>query len=77
MGMMSGGIMGGFGMIFWVLIIIGVVFLAIYGFRRTSAEDRDGGQPRHGGSALDILKSRYASGEISREEYEQMKRDIL
>ncbi len=76
MGMMGGGIMGGFGMIFWVLIIIGVVFLAIYWFRRTSAEEH-GGQSGHGGSAFDILKSRYARGEISREEYEQMKRDIL
>ncbi len=29
-----------------------------------------------GESALDILKRRYASGEITREQYEQMRRDI-
>lgn len=27
-------------------------------------------------TAMDILKKRYARGEISREEYERMKRDI-
>ena len=32
--------------------------------------------PNSGESALDILKKRYAQGEISRTEFENMKKDI-
>lgn len=31
---------------------------------------------RHSQTALEILKARYVRGEISREEYEQMRRDL-
>ena len=65
----------GFGMIgmllFWIFLIIGVVAVVrgTWGF---------GASPgRHPGkTALDILKERYARGEIDKEEFAQKKRDL-
>ena len=64
----------GFGVVhmllFWVLVILGIVAL----MRALSGGTRDGGErPAH---AMEILKARYAKGEITREQFEQMKRDI-
>jgi len=65
--------MGGFGLIFmivfWVLVIAGIVFLIKLiagGFKSQKIEE----------SALDILKKRYANGEITKEEFDKMKNDI-
>jgi putative membrane protein len=61
----------GFGIIthivFLVLAIYGIVWL----FRAVSRS----GQHREA-TALEILKRRYAKGEISSEEYQQMKKEI-
>jgi putative membrane protein len=63
---------GGIGMIlFWVVIIAVVVILAKGLIGGTGQGDKPATK-----SALDILKERYASGEIGREEYERKKRDI-
>ncbi len=51
------------------LIVIGVVWLTR---KRTSAPACAGGES----SALTILKERYARGEITAEQYEQMKQDL-
>lgn len=67
--------MGGFGLlfmlfvaIFWLLVIGGIIALIVWLVRRTTATP--------GSNAIDILNTRYAKGEISREEYERMKREI-
>ena len=60
--------------ILW-LVIIGLCLYFIFGRRRSSRTwipDRG----FEGETALDILKKRYAKGEISKDEFEQMKRDI-
>lgn len=64
----------GFGWIFmiffWGLLIIGVVFLIKLiagGFRSERKEE----------TAIDILKKRFAKGEINKEEFEDKKKDLL
>lgn len=67
-GMMTGGAWF-LGLIFWILIIAGIVLLIKYLWESGGA----GG--RHE-SALDILKKRYANGEINKEEFEEKKKDL-
>ena len=62
-----------FGIIFWGLIIWAVVAL-IRGAAWYRDPDSSYSRPD---SALEVLKRRYARGEISREEYEEKKRDLL
>ncbi len=67
----------GFGMIsmvlFWVLVILGIVILVKWIAAGSSSGST--GAPREK-TALDILKERYARGEIDREEFEQKKKDL-
>ena len=73
-GMMDSGYgMGGLwilGFIFWLLVIIGLVLLIKYLWEH-------GGAKTGHESALEILKARYAKGEISKEEFEEKKKDIV
>jgi putative membrane protein len=68
-GMMGGWGMGWFGMIFmlafWVLAIVGLVFLIKWLIQTTSSGKTD---ERTGPKAIDILKELYARGEISKGE---------
>ena len=61
--------------IFWI-VIIGLCLYFIFG-RRGPAGPWVPGRGPEDETALDILKKRYAKGEISKDEFEQMKRDIL
>lgn len=76
--MMGGGGMGWFGMIFmiifWGLIIAGIVSLIRWLIQTTGNRDRSGA--RAGSRAMNILEERYAGGEITRDEFESMKRDL-
>lgn len=76
-GMMSNWGMGGFGMVFmmvfWVLAIVGVVFLIRWLIQAASSGKASG---QRGLGAVEILKERYARGEINKAEFESMKRDI-
>jgi putative membrane protein len=68
---MFGGF-GGIGMIiFWIALIAAVIFL-IRAFTRSS--DRRDSDVR---TPIEILKQRYAAGEITHDEFERTKHDIL
>ena len=74
--------MGWIGMLlFWVVVIVGIVLLVKWligpqnqSRARFGAEQQGGYQDK---SALDILKERYAKGEINKEEFEAKKKDLL
>jgi putative membrane protein len=55
---------------FWFLIIAGAVWLVLWLARRIGVV----GPARE--SPLDILKARYARGEISKAQFEELKRDL-
>ena len=77
--MMNGQGWGGIGMIgmsiFWILAIVLIVVL-ISALARGALGSGAASERRQEKTALNILKERYAAGEIERDEYEQKKRDL-
>ncbi len=83
---MMGGL--GFGMLgigalimltFWVLVIGGAVLLVVIlvrgastGAQRTSTSPQFAPEQ----TPLDVLKARYAKGEVTKEQFEEMRRDL-
>ncbi len=65
MGWVGGGIMM---IVFWALLIALIVWVV---------REAGGRNSHHGSQALNILKERYAKGEISKEEFETKKKDIV
>lgn len=84
--------MGGFGfggtmlfggllmLAFWVLAIGGAIWLVVTlargGHTSTTAQQTNVGAPVAGQTPLDILRARYARGEITKEQFEELKRDL-
>ncbi len=73
----GGGFMfPGLGLIVIIVVIVALIWAVSRGFSGgLPGPDREtGGRP--GETALDVLKRRYAAGEIDKDEYERIKRDI-
>ena len=73
-GMHSGMAFGGFWMVlFWVAVIALIVWVVKILTERTGyhTDTSDTKKP------LNITKERYAKGEIDKEEFEQLKKDLL
>ena len=66
----------GFGSIFW-LLTIGLIVWGIITISNNNRRSQSPQLPESGETALEILKRRYASGEISHEEFERMKKEII
>lgn len=70
-GMMGGCWFGGF--IVWIIIIV-VIALLVYFIIRSKRSV--GPESPFQGTPLDILKKRYAKGEITKEEFDEIRKDM-
>ena len=61
---------GFFNIPFWALVICGIVYLVKNSSKQISEE------PKKQDAAMDILRKRYAAGEINAEEFAQKKKDL-
>ena len=71
---------------YWIIPLIMIILCFVLfklkvfgrgGFRPPWQDSSEsGGERSEPGTALDILKKRYAKGEITKNEFEQMKRDL-
>lgn len=67
-------------MIFWLAIVVGIVLLVVWLVRQSGQTGHTGGTGAGPGALpetpLDILKARYARGEIDKAEFEEKKKDL-
>jgi putative membrane protein len=64
-----------FGSVFWVVVVVAVAALFVRVFERSS--DRSSSAKPDRDEALDIARRRYASGELSEEEYRRLRDTLL
>ncbi len=69
-GMMGFGLIG---LLFNLLVVVGIVVLIVWAVKSFSSRNH---VEATGQSARDILQARYARGEITREQYQEMLKDI-
>jgi len=62
-----------FNWLFWIIIIVLIVWLVMSKVNRSQKNSGYGSAKE---SPLDILKNRYAKGEINKEEYNEKKKDL-
>ncbi len=79
-----GGMMGGYGgfgfnllgmivpLVFWALILVGIMLLVVWVVLNVSKTS----QPSNSDPAIEILKARYVRGEITKEQFNAIKRDL-
>ena len=73
-----GGFGGGYGwvgMFMLIIFVIGIILLGIYLFRRNSSQGYTNGLGKQN-NGLDILRERYAKGEIDSTEYQSRKQNL-
>lgn len=71
--MLGWGLGGGLMMVvFWAIIIVFIVWLV----KELRGGSRSGMPEHNSRAALDILKERYAKGEIGKEEFEEKKKGL-
>ncbi len=67
-------------MVFWIAVLVGIVALVVWLLRQAQGRAANAGPgpegPAAGETPLDILKKRYARGEIDKTEFEEKKKDI-
>jgi putative membrane protein len=82
-GMMHGygfdglGLWGGLiGLLFNVAIIVAIIWLVVWAVRRFTSGASHGNHSAAAQSPREILQMRYARGEVTREQYQQMLKDL-
>ncbi len=65
-----------FMLLFWGLVIWGIVALARWAARQNGGK-QEKNLPAGRQAPLDILKERYAKGEVDKKEFEEKKKDLI
>jgi putative membrane protein len=60
------------GLLWWAILILGIIVLV----RLLGRDSSRGAAGPPAETALDVLKKRYARGEIGKQEFEEKKRDL-